>query len=77
MSFNSTLQLINGISSDLQRLLKYFNGKIIVAFFRIPLAWLGAGWFSVFSNKLVFYSKDSKLSVFAISTLKLVASSFE
>ena len=42
LSFNSTLQLINGISSDLQKLLKYFNGTPIVAFFRIPLAALSA-----------------------------------
>ena len=34
LSFNSTLQLINGISSDLQKLLKYFNGTTIVAFLK-------------------------------------------
>ena len=38
LSFNSTLQLINVISSDLQKLLKYFIDTAIVAFFRIPLA---------------------------------------
>ena len=38
LSFNSTLQLINGISSDFLKLLKYFNGTAIAAFFRIPLA---------------------------------------
>ena len=38
LSFNSILQLINGISSDLQKLLKYLNGTEIFAFFRIPLA---------------------------------------
>ena len=38
LNFNSTLQLVNGISSDLQKSLKYFNGTVIVAFFRIPLA---------------------------------------
>ena len=42
LNFNSTLQLINGIPSDLQKLLKYFNGTVIVAFFRIPLAALSA-----------------------------------
>ena len=31
LSFNSTLQLINGISSDLRKLLTYFNGTAIVA----------------------------------------------
>ena len=38
LSFNSTLHLINGISNDLQKLLRYFNGIEIVAFLRIPLA---------------------------------------
>ena len=38
LSFNSTLKLINGISNDLQKLLRFFNGTKIVAFFRIPLA---------------------------------------
>ena len=33
--FRSTLQLINGISSDLQKLLKHLNGIAIAAFFRI------------------------------------------
>ena len=32
ISSNSALQLINEISSDLQKLLKYFNGTAIVAF---------------------------------------------
>ena len=30
LSFDSTLQLINGISSDVQEILKYFNGIAIV-----------------------------------------------
>ena len=38
LSFDSTLQLINCISSDLQKLLKYFNGLAIVAFLKIPFA---------------------------------------
>ena len=38
LSFNLTLQLINGTSSDLQKLLKYFTGRTIVAFSIIPLA---------------------------------------
>ena len=42
LSFNSILQLINGISSGLQKLFKYLNGTTFVAFFRIPLAWFGA-----------------------------------
>ena len=36
LSFNSNLQFINGISSDLQKLLKYLNDTSIVAFFDIP-----------------------------------------
>ena len=43
LSFNSTLQLINGISSDLQKLLKYFNGTGIAAFLKIQLAAFGVG----------------------------------
>ena len=37
LSFNSTLHLINGISSDGQKLLTYLNGTTIAAFFRIEL----------------------------------------
>ena len=33
--FNYTLQLFNGILSDLQKFLKYFNGTVIVEFSRI------------------------------------------
>ena len=36
--FNSTLQLINDISSDFRKLLKYFNGTATVVFFGILLA---------------------------------------
>ena len=59
VSFNSTLKLINGISCDFQKLLKYFNGTAIVAFFRIPFAPLA----SVFPNNLVLYLKDLKSSL--------------
>ena len=38
LSLNSTLQLINGIWSDLQKWLRYFNGKTIVLFLKIPFA---------------------------------------
>ena len=51
------MQLINGISSDIQKLLKYFNGTTIVAFFRIPLSPQA----SVFSNNLVLHFKNVKL----------------
>ena len=37
LSFNLTFQLVNGILSDLQKLLRYFNGTAIIAFFRISL----------------------------------------
>ena len=47
LSFNSTLQLINGIASGLQKLLTYFNDTSIVAIFRILLAP------TVFPNNLV------------------------
>ena len=36
VSFNSTLQLIHGISSNLQKLLKYANGTAIIGMLRIP-----------------------------------------
>ena len=42
LSFNLTLELINGISSDLQKLLTYFTGLAIAAFFRIPSPVSGA-----------------------------------
>ena len=35
LCFNSTLKLINGISSNPQKLLRYFDGTVIVAFLRI------------------------------------------
>ena len=73
LSFNSTLQLLKGILSDLQKLLKYFNGTAIIAFFKISFASSA----SVFCNNLALYLKDLKSSVFTISKLKLVVSSFE
>ena len=74
--FNFTLQLINAISSDLQKLFKYFNGTATVAIFRIPLAAFGAGLATVFSNNSVLYLKDLKL-LLAVSALKSVVSSLE
>ena len=58
LSFNSTLQLTNGISSNLPRFLKYFNSTAIVAFFRTPLAWFGLGWDSLFPNNVSLYLTD-------------------
>ena len=77
LSFNSTLKLINGISSDPQKLLKYFNGTAIIAFFRIQLEAFGAGYAAVFPNNLALYLKDLKLLSLTISALKLVPSSLE
>ena len=73
LSFNSTLKLINGISSDIQKLVKYFNGIEIVPFLKIPFAASA----SVVSNNLALYLKDLKLLVLARSALKLVVSSLE
>ena len=38
LSFNLTFQLNNGLSSDLQKLLKYFIGIAVVAFLKIQFA---------------------------------------
>ena len=64
---------MNSISNDLQKLLKYFNSRAIVAFFEVSFA----PTTSIFFNNLALYSKDLKLLLLAISELKLVASSFE
>ena len=71
LTFNSILQSINAISSDVQKFLKYFTGTAIVAFFRTPFALSG----SVFPNNLALCFKILKLSLLAISLLELVASS--
>ena len=57
LNFNSTLQLINGISSDVQTLLEYFNGTAIVVFSKIPLVLPAL----VFSNNLSLHLKDLEL----------------
>ena len=71
--FNSTLPLINGILSDLQKLLKKFNGAAIVALFRIPLSPSA----SVFPNSLALNLKDLKPLLSVIYILKLLTSSLE
>ena len=43
--------LIDDILSDLKKLLKYFDGTAIVAFFRISLSLFGAGCATVVPNK--------------------------
>ena len=67
------MELINDISSDVQKLLKYFNGASIVVFVRIPFA----PSVLVIPNNLALYMKGLKLLLLEISALKLVASSLE
>ena len=55
---NSILQLINGISNDLQKLLKYFNGIAIFT----PSFFLFAPSASVLPIKLDLYLNDDELS---------------
>ena len=71
LTFNSTQQLINCISSDLQKLLKYFNGTAIAAFFKISFAPSA----TLFPNNLALYLKDLKLSLFSVLLCKSTASS--
>ena len=73
LSSNSNLQLINDISSNLRKLLKYFNEKAIVAFFKIPFAPSA----TIFPNNLALYLKNLKSLVLAIFALKPVASYLE
>ena len=63
--------------SDLQKLLKYFNGTATVAFFRIPIQLFGVAYATVVSNNLALYLKHLKSSVFAILAFKLATSSLE
>ena len=77
LSFNSTFQLINGISSDIQKLLKFCNGTAIVAFLKIRLAASGADCATLFPNNFALYLKDLKLLVFAMFLLKLTAASLD
>ena len=53
---SSTLQLINGISNDLQKLLKYFNGTAIFTPYFLPP-------FGMVSIRFDLYLKDDELSV--------------
>ena len=71
LGFNSTLQLINGISGDFQKLFKYFNGTAIITFLSMSLA----PSTTLFPNNSALFLKDINLLVFSISALKLVASS--
>ena len=52
LNFNFILQLINGISRDLQKLFRYFNGTAIAAYFGILSVLFGVGCATVLSNNL-------------------------
>ena len=54
LSFNSTLHLINGILSDPQKLLGYFNSMTIVVFLKIPFT----SSVTVFYNNLALCLKN-------------------
>ena len=56
---------MNGISSDLQRLFKFFNGTAIVEFFKIPFTPSA----NVFPNNFALILTDLKLLSLAISAL--------
>ena len=63
---------MNTIYSDLQKLLRYFNASVTVAFLkiiRVPSA-------TLFCNNLPAYLNGFKLSLFTLSLLKLVGSLF-
>ena len=75
VSFNFIFQLINDISSNLEKLLKYFNGRGIGII--AILKFLFASSISIFPNNLVLYLKELKLSLMAISALTLIVSSLE
>ena len=64
LQFNSRwiLQLINGISNDLQKLLKYFSGTAVFTFLNTPLSSAVSGL-----KKLDSYLKDVELSVVTLS----------
>ena len=64
VQFNSRwiLQLINGISKDLQKLLKYFSGTAIFTSLNTPLSAAVSGL-----KKLDLYLKDVELAVETLS----------
>ena len=57
LSFDSNLQLITDISSDLQKLFRYLNGAAILASSRIMFAWFGLGCSALSPNNLDLYWK--------------------
>ena len=79
LNLNSILQLIDGISNDLQKLLKYFHRTEIDALFINPLfiASFGVVCAILVSNDFALYLTDLKLLSLAISKLKSIALSLE
>ena len=68
VKFNLILQLIKGISNDLKKLLKYFNGTTIFTF-NLPTQALSGLAASILPNKLTLYLKDVELSVVKFTLL--------
>ena len=65
---NLILQLIKGISNDLKKLLKYFNGTTIFTF-NLPTRALSGLAASILPNKLTLYLKDVELSAVKFTLL--------
>ena len=63
IQFNSRwiLQLINGISNDLHKLLKYYNGTTVFVFFTELFVLLTA--FAVFPTRAALYLNNLELSI--------------
>ena len=61
------MQLINGVSNDIQKLLKYFSGTAIFTLFFVP-------FFSVLSILLAFYLNEGALSSLATYALLSIPS---
>ena len=70
VSFYYNLQLINGISSGLQKLFRYFNGTAIILFFRIPLVLFGAVWAAAFPKNLDLSMKGLTAMDLGVGVLK-------
>ena len=62
-----TLQLISGISNDLQKLLKYFNGTAIFTPFFVPL-------FPVLPIRLALYLNEEALLSLVTFALLIISS---
>ena len=67
---SSILQLINGISNDLQKLLKYFSGTAIFIPFFVPFA-------SVSAVRLAFYINKGALVTFALLAISSLLKSYK